>query len=91
MLKAVNRLSHPWLSTGLYLAMGWLVVIAVVPLFEHVALPGIALLAAGGLAYTAGVVFFMLDSRLRYAHAVWHGFVVAGTGCHFFAVLGYAG
>ena len=43
------------------------------------------------LAYTAGVVFFMLDSRLRYAHAVWHGFVVAGTGCHFFAVLGYAG
>jgi len=90
-LKAVDRLSHPWLSTGLYLAMGWLVVIAVVPLFERVALPGIALLAAGGLAYTAGVVFFILDSRLRYAHAVWHGFVVAGTGCHFFAVLGYAG
>ncbi len=90
-LKAVDRLSHPWLSTGLYLAMGWLVVIAAVPLFEHVALPGIALLAAGGLAYTAGVVFFMLDSRVRYAHTVWHGFVVAGTGCHFFAVLGYAG
>ncbi len=90
-LKAVDRLSHPWLSTGLYLAMGWLVVIAAVPLFDHVALPGIALLAAGGLAYTAGVVFFMLDSRVRYAHTVWHGFVVAGTGCHFFAVLGYAG
>ena len=90
-LKAIDRLSHPWLSTGLYLAMGWLVVIAAVPLFEHVALPGIALLAAGGLAYTAGVVFFMLDSRVRYAHTVWHGFVVAGTGCHFFAVLRYAG
>jgi hemolysin III len=90
-LKAFDRLTHPWMSTGLYLAMGWLVVIAAVPLFEHVALPGIALLAAGGLAYTAGVVFFMLDSRVRYAHAVWHGFVVAGTGCHVFAVLGYAG
>jgi hemolysin III len=90
-LKAFDRLSHPWMSTGLYLAMGWLVVIAAVPLFERVALPGIALLAAGGLAYTAGVVFFMLDSRIRYAHAVWHGFVVAGTGCHVFAVLGYAG
>ncbi len=90
-LKAFDRLSHPWISTGLYLAMGWLVLIAAVPLFEHVALPGIALLAAGGLAYTAGVVFFMLDSRIRYAHAVWHGFVVAGTGCHVFAVLGYAG
>jgi hemolysin III len=89
-LKAFDRLTHPWLSTALYLAMGWLVLIAAVPLVEHVPLPGIALLVAGGLAYTAGVVFFMLDSRLRYAHAVWHSFVVAGTGCHFFAVLGYA-
>ncbi len=89
-LKAFDRLSHPWLSTGLYLVMGWLVLIAAVPLVEHVALPGVELLVAGGLAYTAGVVFFVLDSRLRYAHAVWHSFVVAGTGCHFFAVLGYA-
>ena len=89
-LKACNRLSHIWLSTGLYLIMGWLVLIAAVPLVERVPLPGVAWLVAGGLAYTVGVVFFMLDSRLRYAHAVWHGFVVAGSGCHFFAVLGYA-
>lgn len=89
-LKAVDRLSHPWLSAGLYLVMGWLVLIAVVPLVERVPLPGIALLVAGGLAYTIGVVFFMLDSRFRYAHTVWHGFVIAGSGCHFFAVLGYA-
>lgn len=89
-LKSFDRLSHPWLSTGLYLAMGWLVVIAAVPLIERVPLPGVGLLIAGGLAYTAGVVFFVLDSRLRYAHAVWHGFVVAGTGLHFFAVLSYA-
>ncbi len=89
-LKAFDRLSHPWLSTGLYLIMGWLVLIAAVPLVERVPLPGVALLVAGGLAYTVGVVFFMLDSRLRYAHAVWHGFVVVGTGCHFFAVLSYA-
>jgi hemolysin III len=89
-LKAFNRLSHPWLSTGLYLVMGWLVLIAVVPLVERVPLPGLSLLVAGGLAYTAGVAFYLLDSRLRYAHAVWHGFVVAGTGFHFFAVLHYA-
>ena len=89
-LKAFDRLSPPWLSTGLYLVMGWLVLIAAVPLVEHVPLPGLIWLVAGGLAYTAGVVFFILDSRLRYAHAVWHGFVAAGTGCHFFAVLGYA-
>jgi hemolysin III len=89
-LKAYDRLSHPWLSTGLYLLMGWLVLIAAVPLFQRVPAAGLALLVAGGLAYTVGVVFFVLDSRLRYAHAVWHGFVAAGTGFHFFAVLGYA-
>jgi hemolysin III len=89
-LKAFDRLSHPWLSTGLYLAMGWLVLFAVGPLVERVPAPGIALLAAGGLAYTAGVAFFMLDSRWRYAHLVWHGFVMAGTGLHFVAVLNYS-
>jgi hemolysin III len=89
-LKAFDRLSQPWLSTGLYLLMGWLVLIAAVPLVRHVPLPGVALLVAGGLAYTAGVAFFILDSRVRYAHAVWHGFVAAGTGFHFFAVLSYA-
>ncbi|HEY6966083.1 MAG TPA: hemolysin III family protein [Burkholderiales bacterium] len=89
-LKAIDRLSHPWLSTGIYLMMGWLVLIAFVPLLERVPTPGVLLLVAGGLAYTAGVAFFMLDSRIRYAHAVWHGFVVAGTGCHFAAVMNYA-
>jgi hemolysin III len=89
-LKALDRLSHPWISTGLYLVMGWLVVVAAVPLLQRVPATGITLLLAGGLAYTAGVVFFMLDSRWRYAHAVWHSFVVAGTAFHFFAVLGYA-
>jgi hemolysin III len=89
-LKTFGRLSHPWLSTGLYLVMGWLVLIAAVPLMQKVPLPGIELLVAGGLAYTTGVIFFVLDSRLRYAHAIWHGFVATGTLCHFFAVLDYA-
>lgn len=89
-LKSFGRLSRPWLSTGLYLVMGWLVLIAAVPLVRKVPLPGLELLVAGGLAYTLGVVFFALDSRLKYAHAVWHGFVALGTGFHFFAVLGYA-
>jgi hemolysin III len=89
-LKSFDRLAHPLLSTGLYLVMGWLVVIAIGPLVDRVPLPGLALLTAGGLAYTAGVFFFVMDSRLRYAHFVWHLFVVAGTTCHFFAVLWYA-
>ena len=90
-LKAFDRMSHPAWSTGLYLAMGWSVLIALGPLVERVATGGLVLLAAGGLAYTGGVVFFALDSRLRYGHFVWHLFVVAGTICHYFAVLYYAG
>src|SRR5690606_11978168 len=78
-LKASRRLGRPLLSTGLYLAMGWLVAIAVDPVLEHVPAGGLWLLLAGGLAYTAGVVFFVLDSRWRYAHFVWHLFVLAGT------------
>jgi len=90
LLKAFGRLSHPWLSTALYLAMGWLVLIAVVPLVRSVEPAGVALLVAGGLAYSAGCIFYLLDNRLRYAHAVWHGFVVAGSGFHYFAVFSYA-
>lgn len=89
-LKAFDRISHPMWSTGLYIVMGWLVVIAVKPLLANIPTPGLVLLAAGGLAYTLGVAFFTLDSRLRYGHFVWHLFVIAGTACHFFAVLGYA-
>lgn len=89
-LKSTDKLSRPWISTALYLVMGWLVLIAAVPLVERVPTEGLIWLVAGGLAYTAGVVFFVLDSRVPYAHAVWHGFVLTGTGCHFFAILGYA-
>jgi hemolysin III len=88
-LKSTGQLAHPWVSTGLYVGMGWLVLVAAVPLIERVPTQGLVWLVAGGLAYSAGVVFFALDSRIRYAHAIWHCFVVAGTGCHFFAVLRY--
>ncbi len=89
-LKALNRLTHPVLTTSLYLLMGWLIVIAAQPLSERVPATGLLWLVAGGLAYTLGVVFFALDSRLRYGHFIWHLFVMAGTACHYFAVLGYA-
>lgn len=89
-LKASGRASNPIFSTGLYLLMGWVVVIAVDPLFSKVPTAGLLWLLAGGLCYTAGVFFFAMDSRLRYGHLVWHLFVLAGTVCHYFAVLWYA-
>lgn len=89
-LKAFGKASHPAVSTGLYLAMGWLVLLAAEPLIASVPLPGLLWLLAGGLSYTLGVVFFVTDARLRYGHMVWHAFVVGGTICHYFAVLWYA-
>jgi hemolysin III len=89
-LKVLNRMSHPIISTALYLLMGWLIVVALDPLFNLVPLAGLVWLVAGGLAYTAGVAFFATDAHLRYGHFVWHLFVLTGTTCHYFAVLWYA-
>ena len=89
-LKAFERMSHPIISTGLYLLMGWLIVIAANPMYDRVPVSGLLWLVAGGVAYTAGVAFFVADSRLRYGHFIWHLFVMAGTTCHYFAVLWYA-
>lgn len=77
-------------STFLYLVMGWLVVIALKVLLLHVSTWGLIWLLSGGLAYTVGVVFFLVDERIRYSHFIWHLFVIAGTSCHFIAVLRYS-
>jgi hemolysin III len=88
-IKAVAGTRYRWLSMVLYLSMGWLVVIAAKPVLLRVPLHGILWLLAGGVAYTAGVGFFSAH-RLRYHHFIWHLFVLAGTTCHFFAVLWYS-
>jgi len=74
------------LSTVVYIAMGWLVVIAAKPVITHLSLTAIIWLLAGGLAYTGGVIFFAAK-RIPYSHAIWHLFVLAGSICHYFAVL----
>lgn len=88
-LKASGGAKFHRVSVVLYLVMGWLIVVAIKPLSEAIEPAGLAWLVAGGLAYTAGVVFYALD-RIPYWHFVWHLFVIAGTACHFVAVMGYA-
>jgi len=90
LLKIVSGATRPIAFTILYLLMGWLIVIAAKPFYEHLPASGLAWLVAGGLAYTLGVAFFTTDERLRYCHFIWHLFVIAGTTCHYFAVLWYA-
>ncbi|NLQ16637.1 hemolysin III family protein [Marinomonas sp. M1K-6] len=88
-LKAFGKASHPALSTTLYVVLGWLIVIAIKPLVALMAPNGLLLLVLGGVLYTLGVVFFVLDSRLRYGHFVWHLFVLSGTVSHYFAIFYY--
>lgn len=87
-VKAVFGTRWPIFSTVLYLCMGWTVVIAAKPLVQHAAPGCIAWLLAGGLAYTGGVAFYAA-TRLRYSHAIWHMFVLAGSVCHYVAVARY--
>lgn len=89
-LKASKGALHrPRFAISLYLAMGWLILMAIRPLARAVPLESLIWLVAGGLVYSAGVIFFVNDHK-RYRHFVWHLFVLAGTGCHYFAVLTYA-
>lgn len=89
--KLLDRLRHPLWSTGLYVAMGWVALVAAVPLAERMSSAGLAWLVAGGVSYTLGAVVFLFDARVRYAHFAWHLFVIAGSACHFFAALWHAG
>jgi hemolysin III len=88
-LAAAGGARYSKLRTGLYLAMGWLILVAIKPLWLRVPPRGLFWLFAGGGAYTVGVVFYTAK-RVRYSHFVWHLFVIAGTGCHFIAVLRFA-
>lgn len=88
-LTAISGLRYPTLSTAVYVAMGWLFVVGVKPLWTNMEAWGLVWLLAGGVAYTGGVAFFAAD-RIRYGHLVWHLCVIAGTTCHYIAVLLYA-
>ncbi len=88
-LTAAGGERYPKLRLCLYLAMGWLILIAVKPLWLRMPSWGLFWLFAGGIAYTVGVVFYAAK-RVRYSHFVWHLFVMAGTACHFIAVLRFA-
>mgnify|MGYP000025294008 CR=1 FL=1 len=79
---------YEFISTGAYIGMGWLALIVVKPLYEHLPLVGFIWLLLGGISYTVGVIFYTLD-RLRFAHTVWHLFVLGGSICHFFLILLY--
>jgi hemolysin III len=82
----INRLET--ISTIAYIIMGWLIIFAIKPLYQ--ALPGsaLALIVSGGLIYTLGTIFYAWE-KLPFNHSIWHSFVLAGSICHFFAIMFY--
>lgn len=76
-------------SLILYIVMGWLAVIAVIPLTEVLTWAGFSWVVAGGVAYTVGTLFYLYDQRFTHWHGIWHLFVLAGSGLHYFAILFY--
>jgi hemolysin III len=95
-LAALGIAQEAWLGKGarilslvIYVVMGWLGVIAVKPLIAALTPTGFAWLAAGGLFYTVGIIFYALDEKLRHGHGIWHLFVLAGSASHYLAILLY--
>ncbi len=77
------------LSVVIYLLMGWLALIALRPLVRALPAAGMALLVAGGLFYTVGIIFYALDKRFAHSHGIWHLFVLAGSISHYLTILFY--
>jgi hemolysin III len=77
------------IQLGIYLIMGWLVIIPLQPLAEKLAINGVFLLGLGGVLYTVGVVFFVLDGKVKHAHGIWHLFVIGGSVSHYASITAY--
>ena len=95
-LALLGIVQEIWLAKGarvwslvIYVLMGWLALVAIVPLIDALTWHGFFWLAAGGLFYTIGIFFFATDHRLKHGHGVWHLFVLGGSACHYFTVLFY--
>ena len=95
-LAVLGIVQEIWLARGervlslvIYVLMGWLALVAVVPLWQALTPAGFAWLAAGGACYTLGIVFYATDHKLRHGHGIWHLFVLAGSTCHFITMALY--
>lgn len=95
-LAALGSLQELWTKSGarllsvvIYVVMGWVALVALIPLLQRLGPVGFAWVAVGGLLYTIGIVFYALGTRLTHAHGVWHLFVIAGSATHYVAILHY--
>ncbi|MBD3670043.1 MAG: hemolysin III family protein [Gammaproteobacteria bacterium] len=88
-LDSLHRKGPRNIQMAIYVSMGWIIVIAIYPLVQNLSGEGLFWLVAGGLFYTFGIIFYVLDNRMRHAHGIWHLFVLAGSASHYFTMLFY--
>lgn len=95
-LAVVGIVQEWWLARGarmaslaIYVLMGWLAIVAVAPLFHALSWSGMAWVVGGGLLYTAGIVFYLYDERVRHFHGIWHLFVIGGSAAHYIAIVAF--
>ncbi|MGZ5066871.1 MAG: PAQR family membrane homeostasis protein TrhA [Usitatibacter sp.] len=95
-LAAVGIVQECWVARGariaslaIYLLMGWLALAAIAPLFHALAWSDMAWLVGGGVLYTAGIVFYLYDERIRHFHGIWHLFVMGGSAAHYTAIVAF--
>lgn len=91
LLDVLPKKRIEWLQILIYLVMGWVCLVVYQDLAEGFPRAGLAWLVAGGVAYTVGVVFYVLDGakKMTHAHGIWHLFVLAGSFCHFVSIVAY--
>ncbi|MFQ5645184.1 MAG: hemolysin III family protein [Thiogranum sp.] len=88
-VDSLHREGSRTVQMVIYLLMGWLILVAIYPLVLALPAGGLALLVLGGVLYTGGIVFYVIDDRMKHAHGIWHLFVLAGSIAHFLAMLFY--
>ena len=88
-VKVFSTGKYDLISTLMYAVMGWMIVIRWQDLVDSIPSPALTLILAGGITYTLGIVFYLLDTRMKYLHFVWHLFVMAGSLLHFIMIVKY--
>ncbi len=86
-METVSKVHGGLRSSAIYLLMGWMFIGVIIPLISKISVFGLVMLITGGVVYSLGVIFYLLDKKFTYAHVVWHLFVLGGSICNFFAVL----
>lgn len=89
LIDTFQRHGHRFVQLAIYVIMGWLIIVALKPLMQGLTLGGFLLLLTGGIFYTVGVIFFVLDHRVSYFHGIWHIFVLLGSLMHYLTVMFY--